>query len=324
MSTRTPTALDRDVRTETNAGGSKWANYDGGVDGQPDGDTYDVYRRPIGIDVLVRETRRVLEEQKTPIGAALMAALGCGTAANEHELLLQLERAGHTLGQLTLLDYSVHMTAHVEAKLKGKRTPWQLKRQDVVKDPLPFKEGSVHVATMFQCIQHLDSGDDPMFPNVFTAFERVYHSLAPGGALVVVASTPEQGRRSRWYAHLCDGKFDPRECPAIAHSTKWPPLDMVLGHLTRCGFQIDRYHPLFGPYIDTTVYLGDPSSVFDPAFQHAVSFFALAKRLKVHDAYESLARKLIDSGEIHQIREESEAFRAKTGVAYMVVARKKS
>lgn len=302
-------------------GGSTWANYDGGVTGNPDGDRYDRYRRPIQVDRQLYHLIRVANGLGKSLPEVTLASLACGTGANEDQLLQLVEAdLDHgRLGMVHMLDYSQAMTAHVQSKLSRRQTPFELRRQDIVSDSLPFTPGEVDVITMFQCVQHLDR-NDPFFPRVRTAFEHAFQALHSGGALILIASTPEQGRLSRWYAHLCGDHFDRSRCPAIAHSSTWPPLDLVMRHLLGTGFVVDKYEPLPGPYIDTEVYLGDPKIVFDPDFQGAVSFFAMAKRMGVHDEYVALARALIESGGIEGIREESERFRKLNGVAYMVVA----
>lgn len=310
--TTTPAVLDsRSVEGLPNA--SRLINYN------EDGLGYDAFRRPIATDLQAQCVERACDRLGIPLESAHVAALCCGTGANEQQMLKYWAERAMRLGKITALDGAANMLKHVPAKLQPFDAEVTTDTFDIVAGSLPFDEASLDAATIIQAVQHFDHADRH-FPNMKLAFGKVRAKLKTGGSLVIISSCSSQARKARWYALAGSrGGLAHHEDPGYLHSQEFPRTTNVVGHLEGSGFEVVGMKTLKGPYVDTSVYY-DPEWIFDPNAQKAVSFFSLAKRRGVLDKYLDMARGQIDSGEMLGVIEESERYRNEFGVAYLVEA----
>ncbi len=92
-------------------------------------------------------------------------------------------------------------------------------------------------------------------------------------------------------------------------------------YFAQAGFQVAEVKTLQGPYIRPKVHNGNnPEMLFSRLFRDGESFFDIAKKVGLEESFDAELRKMMRQGTLKKHRKESEARRAKMGVAYLLRA----
>ena len=169
--------------------------------------TYDAARFAIAKPAVERTLKDVAVSLGVPVGELVTLDAGCGTG-NYSVALAELG-----VGRVHALDGNSSMLAHLQAKIDRAAPDSPIARAlHVVKDPvnlgarsvsLPLPDASIHCAVVSQVTHHLVRAE---LSNPFEPVEALVAELgrvvAPGGALIIQTSTPEQQRRGFWWADI--------------------------------------------------------------------------------------------------------------------------
>ncbi|MCB0343602.1 MAG: class I SAM-dependent methyltransferase [Bdellovibrionales bacterium] len=282
------------------------------------GSRYDEFRQPMGFRHLVDSCQSTAQRLGLDLGALQLLAAGCGTGNYEERMLGHWRESGSMIGGVHLVDLFDEMLVQARSKVEPFGVLRGVHQTDLVAEDVPVDDGSIHIATLVECIHHFDRGNK-LHPRTEAVLSRLRKKIVTGGSLCIVSTTPTQSRKSRYYQWAGQhAGLDVAEDPGTLYAEQYPRLELVIALLEDAGFECRPVRRIFGPYIREDVYLDPERLLADGEF--AVSFFKYARDRGLFDRFAEGFSALIQSGGMAEVIAESERWRKKIGTSYMLEA----
>lgn len=131
-------------------------------------DYYDLTRKPVGLEILKSKLK--------PTDVVLDA--GCGTGNYLCAIYPYVK-------SVVPFEYNGSMLRRCLTKAKKQGFSLNLTFKGSLLRPLPLSNNTFDVIMNNQVIHHLDTGDDPSYPNLQKVLAEFYRILKPGGTLAI-------------------------------------------------------------------------------------------------------------------------------------------
>jgi len=109
----------------------------------------------------------------------------------------------------------------------------------LLEDRLPFAKGFFDLVFINQVVHHLDTGEDPSFPNIRKMIFNISEVIRPGGFFSLSMSTRQQADSYWWQYLIPEAKK--------RYMERHIPTDLLLKYLSEAGFTIHEIIPIFDP-----------------------------------------------------------------------------
>lgn len=272
----------------------------------------------MGFRHLVDSCQSTAQRLELELDALQVLAAGCGTGNYEEKMLRHWQEQGRMIGGIHLVDLFDEMLVQARGKVEPFGVLSGVHQTDLVAEDVPVEDGSIHVATLVECIHHFDRGNK-LHPRTEAVLQRLRRKIVTGGSLCIISTTPTQSRKSRYYQWAGQhAGLDVAEDPGTLYSEQYPRLELVIALLEDAGFECRPLRRIFGPYIREDVYL-DPERLLAEG-EFAVSFFKFAQDRGLFERFAEGFRSLIRSGAMTEVIADSESWRKKIGTGYMLEA----
>ena len=274
--------------------------------------SYDKYRVVFGIEIILGALGRYAGH--IPISSLSILDAGCGTGNFTHEMC-------RYVGEVAAIDGSDNMLAVAKHKMKDVNNV-SFKNVDLRKE-LPFHSQKFDGAFLVNVAHHLDQvapdghmGTDN-FKSLLSEFNRV---LKTGAPLIIVTSTAEQLSQSVWPSYFATQKGFGEIVRQVTN--RYIPLDAIGALCREGGFQNEkRIVPTSEVMYSPEYYLRE--NVLSEQFRLGDSSWRDYEKGARFPQLLTAFEEAIDSNEIDQFIDQSEALRAKLGFCTFLIYNKK-